>query len=77
MSGALNVLSIGMHPAFICGCDFHSSALPVEAMPLAFGAFMLARYRFLGERLVAYANGAFALWWLYYIWVSNLQFACY
>lgn len=74
---ALHASTFALYPAFICGCHFHPSGLVVATVPIALGAFMLAHYSLFGERLVAYANGALAVSWFYYVWTSNLQFLFY
>lgn len=74
LTSIIQVLSFLAYPAFICGCHFHSDAVPIGLIPVGVGFYFFFFCRTRGERIVGYFNGALALAWIALAWLSNFQF---
>ena len=72
---AVQVGTFILYPAAICGCHFHSEAVLIGAVPVAWGGYTFLAYSSWKERLISYVNGVLAIGWLFLEWDSNIQFA--
>lgn len=72
---AVQVVFLFFYPGFICGCHFHAIAVPLGIVPVGWGFYPFFCYRTRREHVVGYVNGALSIFWLYFTWDSNIQFA--
>jgi hypothetical protein len=72
---AVQVGTLILYPAAICGCHFHSEAVVIGAAPLVWAGFTFLAYNSWRERLICYLNAALAIGWMLLEWDSNIQFA--
>jgi hypothetical protein len=75
ITGGIQFGSFLLYPMFICGCHFHAEAIPAGLAPILWGFYPFFSYRTRREHWVGLLNGALAIFWLYFVWDSNLQFA--
>lgn len=71
----VQLLSFLLYPMFICGCHFHSDAIPASVAPIAWGFYPIAFFRTKKERIAGYFTTALSLFWIFFAWESNIQFA--
>jgi hypothetical protein len=64
-----------LHSAALCGCHFNPFAAALSIVPIGWGFYPFFCYRTRYERVVGYIAGALSIFWLYFAWDSNIQFA--
>jgi hypothetical protein len=74
LSLGIQLGTLFLYPALVCGCHFNPLAFLFSLMPVAWAGFTLLTYQAPGERILAYANLAVTFGWFHLEWVNNLQF---
>lgn len=70
----VNILSYLIYGMFICGCHFHSRAVPFGVVPPAWGLFVFIVHFRTKEKLLRNLGIGSALFWIFISWESNIQF---
>ena len=74
-TAVIQVVCFLVYPMFICGCHFHAEAVPAGLVPVIWGFYTYFCYRTRSEHWVGLVGGALSVFWIYFIWDSNIKFA--